>query len=325
MVATLSACAVGCAKQLPQVPSTKEAAAPLHLSPLSDLAPGAGLRWLLVARVGELVQPGALGRPLAELVSAERLDALADLLGFDPRLADEVVVADYGSSTVFLFRVAHDPELVERRFRERVPGEVIRIVHEPRIVRITGTVGKTKRSMVFLDGQAVALEVGGDAYAMAVVGFATKKLHRAKPALASEPLASLAASLVQGESAPPLLLLAPNPAREPWSVGAHGLLELTSAIGVAARPHAEGLSVEIAAVGQYGQRSEPVRERLEATVHDVVLSPLGTLTGVSDPKRPYAYEVSGKRLTVRTQWDAEKLARGLRAATASSIAEIVKK
>lgn len=315
----------GCARAAPPKPPPTDAPRPLHLAPLSDLAPGAGLRWLLVARVGTLVQPNALGRPLAELVSADRLDALTDLLGFDPRLADEVVVADYGASTLFLFRVAHDPELVERRFRERVPGEVSRTVHEPRVVRIAGTVGKTRRSMVFLDGQAVALEVGGEAYAKAVVGFATEKLHRAKPALATEPLSSLAASFTREGAPPPLLVLCPNPAKEPWSVGAHGLLEVTSAVGVAARPHDDGLAIELSAVGQYGERPEPVRERLEATVRDVVRSPLGSLTGVAEPKAAYSYEVTPERVTVRARWDAVKIALGLRAATSASIAEIVKK
>lgn len=315
----------GCAKPTPAVPVAKAAAPPLHLSPLSDLAPAAGLRWFLAARVGTLVQPHALGRPLAELVSADRLDALSDLLGFDPRLADEVIVADYGASTLFLFRVAHDPELVERRFRERVPGEVTRVVHEPRVVRIAGTVGRTRRSMVFLDGQAVALEVGGEAYAKATVGFATEKLHKAKPALAIEPLASLAASFDKDGASPPLLLLCPNPAKEPWSLGAHGLLEVTSAVGIAARPQDDGLAVELAAVGQYGERPDPVRERVEATVHDVVLSPLGTLTGVAEPKAAYTYEIGRERVTVRARWDAVKIAQGLRAATSATIAEIVKK
>ena len=110
-----------------------------------------------------------------------------------------------------------------------------------------------------------------------------------------------------------------------FELGRSALLEITSAVGIAAEPHDDGLSVELAAVGQFGERPGPVRERLEATVNDVVLSPLGTLTGVSDPRAAYTYEITKERVTVRGHWDAVKIARGLRAATSASIAEIVKK
>jgi hypothetical protein len=313
--------ASGCAPKTAAMAPVGAGPRPLHLSPLADLAPAAGLRFLLVANVGALVQPAALGKALSDLASADRLDALADLLGFDPRLADEAVLADYGASTLFLFRVAHDPEVVERRFRERVPGQVVRIVHEPRIVRITGVVGKTPRSLVFLDERVIALEVGGEGYARAVVGFATEKLHRAHPALSVEPLQTLAAAL--GKQ--PLQLYLPSPAKEPWSVGAHGLLEVTSAVGLAARPTDEGLFVELLATGQYGDAASPVRARLEATVRDVVTSPLGSLTGVVEPRAAYTYDVTPERLRVTTTWDAARIAKGLRNATSASIAEIVSK
>ena len=50
-------------------------------------------------------------------------------------------------------------------------------------MRVSGNVGRTTRSTVFLDGRVVALEVGGESYARAAVGFASGKLHKAKPAL----------------------------------------------------------------------------------------------------------------------------------------------
>ena len=314
----------GCAPSAPKVASVPEAPAGLHLSPLSDLAPAGGLRWIVLARAGELVQPAALGRPLAEILAVERLEALAELLGFDARLADDVVVADYGTSTLFLFRVAHDPEIVERRFRERIPGEIVRVVHEPRIVRVTGAVGRSVRSLVLLDGHVVALEIGGESYARAAVGFAREKLRRAKPALETEPLASLVRGLRE-HADPPLLLLAPNPAADPWTKGAHGLLQVTTAVGMAATPKDGALSVELRATGQYGDSLEPVRERLEATVKDLVTSPLGSLTGLREPLSDYAYEVGPERLQVRCTWDALRLAGGLRAATAASLAEIFRK
>jgi hypothetical protein len=303
----------------------------LHLSPLTDLAPAAGLRWLLVARVGELLLPGALGKQVDELIDAEKLTALSDMLGFDPRLADEVVVADYGASTLFLFRVAHDPEVVERRFRERVPTAVTRVVHEPRIVRVSGAIGKTQRSLVFLDGQVIALEVGGEEYARAVVGFARERLHRAHPALVGAPLGPLLEALTeQAPAPPPLFGVFPQPGEKGWSQGAHGLLQVTTAVGISARiltkpptSKQRGLAIELVALGPFGQDAGPVRERLVATVRDVVTSALGSLLGLDAPLEAYAYEVTPERLTVRCTWDAGRLATGLGAVTARTIHDIV--
>jgi hypothetical protein len=307
---------------------------PLHLGPLSDLVPAAGLRGLLAVRLGELLLPASLGKFVDDLIEPDKLAALADLLGFDPRLADEVLVADYGASTLFLFRVAHDPEVVERRFRERVPGGVTRVQHEPRIVRLSGAVGKTLRSLVFLDAQVIALEVGGETYAQAVVAFATGRLHRARPALVTAPLGPLVDVLVGKKPAPPLLALFPRPGEQGWSTGAHGLLAVTTAVGLTASvvtptgtgagtDRSRGLSLELVALGSFGDDGARVRERLVGTVRDVVTSGLGSLLGLDEPTEPYVYEVTPERLGVRCTWDAGHLAHGLRAVTARSIRDIV--
>lgn len=292
-----------------------------------------------MARVGELLLPSQLGKFIDQMIEADKLAALADTLGFDPRLADELVVADYGASTLFLFRVAHDPEVVERRFRERVPVGVTRVVHEARVVRVGGKVGTTQRSLVFLDGQVIALEVGGELLAKAVVGFAEERLHRARPALSVAPLASLAEALAPRDKAlkpPPLVMMFPQPNEKGWSHGAHGLLEVTTAVGISASTlsspsppsadeQARALSIELVALGAFGEDAGPVRERLVGTVRDVVTSGLGGLLGLDRPidDHGYTYEVTPERLTVRAAWDTTRLATGLRRITAPTIRDVV--
>lgn len=292
---------------------------PLHLEPLSDLVPSAGLEWLVLARPAELFRAPNLRLPLGLLVPPAGLERLADYTGFDLRLADELALASDGRSTIYLVRVAHDQALVEERFRERLTDEPPSVREGSSVVRVSGTAGEAPRSFAALGGAVVAFETGEPGLLRAAIAFARGRLKRARPALATEPLGSLARRL--GDA--PLRLYALNPARDPWPKGAHGLLERGLAAGLVAWPSPEGpLKVRGALAGTWDDPPTSALGRLEATLRDVGRSAIGRLTAFNEPVVPFSFRGDRDVIEVEGALDAAKLAEGLHAMTSARLDEL---
>ncbi len=278
--------------------------------------PSAGLEWLLLARPAELFR--ALRLPLGLLVPPAGLDRLAAYTGFDLRLADELALASDGRSTLYLARVAHDPALVEARFRERLTDEPPQAREGSSVVRVSGRAGEARRAFADLGGSVVAFETGEPGLLRVAVAFARGRLKRARPALSAEPLASLARRL--GDA--PLRFFALNPARDPWPKGARGLLERALAAGLVASPAPEGLKVRGAAAGTWDNPPSSALGRLEATLRDLGRSSLGRLTAFGEPVVPFAFRGDRDVIEVEGALDAAKLAEGLHAMTSARLDEI---
>ncbi|HEU4405116.1 MAG TPA: hypothetical protein VFS43_07485 [Polyangiaceae bacterium] len=292
---------------------------PLHLEPLADLVPSAGLEWLVLARPSELYRSPNLRLPLGLLVPPAGLERLADYTGFDLRLADELALASDGRSTLYLVRVAHDPALVEARFRERLTDEPPGVREGSSVVRVSGSAGEARRSFAALGGSVVAFETGQPGLLRAAIAFARGRLKRARPALSAEPLASLARRL--GDA--PLRLYAVNPAREPWPKGAHGLLERAIAAGLVAAPSPDGsLRVRGALAGTWDDPPSSALGRLEATLRDVGRSAIGRLTSFGEPLVPFSFRGDRDVIEAEGALDAGKLAGGLHAMTSARLDEL---
>ncbi len=311
-LAALPACGGGGKPPLPPTPPPE----PLHLDPLVDLVPSAGLEWLVVARPAELFR--ALRLPLNLLVPPSGLERLASYTGFDLRLADELLLASDGRSTLYLVRVAHDPALVEARFIERLTDEPVRVREGSSVVRVSGHAGAAHRSFAALGGSVVAFETGQPGLLRAAVAFARGRLKRARPALGAEPLASLARRL--GDA--PLRLYAVNPSRDAWPRGAHGLLQRALAAGLVASPSPEGLRLRGAALGTWDDPPSSALGRLEATLHDLGRSSLGRLTAFGEPLVPFSFRGDRDVIEAEGALDAAKLAEGLHAMTSARLDEL---
>jgi hypothetical protein len=296
---------------------------PLAVDPLSGLIAAGGLDWLVAARVAELGRNSALGKPLGLLLPPANLDQLADHLGFDLRLADELLIAGFGPVTLYVLRVAHDPAVVERLFRDRLTGEIERSVEAPNLVRTSGVLGATHRGLATLEPGVLAFEVGkaSDEASKrsplrAVVGFALGKLKKAHRALDSDPLKPLATRL--GDA--PLRLFFPSPA-DAWK-GAHGLLDRATAAGVAITPTPQGLRLRALLTGAWDDPPTVALRRLTQTADDIASSPLGRLTGLDHPiERP---SLGGDREAIHLEVlvDAMKVAEGLQAATSAELRDL---
>ena len=188
---------------------------------------------------------------------------------------------------------------------------------EGRVVRLSGTIGATPRALADLDEAVIAMELGPRGPLVAAIAFAEQKLKRAKPALAAEPLTTLAARL--GDA--PMRILAPSPARSGWQ-GAHGLLARATAVGVALTPRPDGLLVRGTLLGAFDDPPTEALVRLSKTAVDVAESPLGHLLSLDRPVVPLATGGDRDALRAELVLDPAKVAAGLRAATSAQLTEI---
>jgi hypothetical protein len=316
-LAALPAAMAGCASAAPSPLPPPAPPAPLHLDPLAGLFPAGGLDWIASVRPGELLRAQPLGQALSTLLPPENLDRLAAHLGFDPRLADQIVTAGYGASTLYALRVAHDPHEVEARFTERMTGTIERATDGPGVVRLTSTLGTKRRAMAVLEQSVLLFEIGPGDRLRAAVAFAQGKLKKARPALQAEPLAQLARRL--GDA--PALLLAPASSDSPLK-GAHGLIEKAAAAGVAATPSPEGLRLRGLVLGAWDDPPTEALHRLGLTLGDLARSPVGHLIGLGEPLSPWTYGGDRDAIHVEGALDPLRLAQGLRAATSAELNEL---
>ena len=308
--AALPACS-GAPSPAPRPPAPSVS---LHLDPLTDLAPAGGLEVLAVFRWREVLR--ALDGPARRLLASDGLDALRTQLGVDPRQIEELVVASYGSSTLYLLRVPHDPREVERLFTRRLTGEITRGNEGPGVVRLAGTIGTTPRALATFLPDVLALEVGPPGPLRASIAFAQGRLKKARPALAAPPLDVLAPRLPDA----PWKLYFPAP---PASVGgAHGLLDRAAAAAFALTPDDTRLRLHAALLGAWGDPPDEARRRLDLTVRDVTSSPLGHLTGLDEPLDAYRSGGDSELLTLDGAVDLSRLAQGLHDITKASMAEL---
>lgn len=312
LLLALAGSALACAPPAP--PRPPRAVPRLHLDPLTDLIAAGGLDSLAVVRWSALLR--ALDAPLGLLMTPSGLDTLGRYLGFDPRSIEELLVASYGATSLYVLRVSHNPEDVERLFRERLTGEVTRSSEGPGAVRVQGRIGNVPRGIATLLPDVVAYEVGPAGPLKAVVAFAQEKLKKARPALRTGPLEPLTARL--GDA--PLRLFFPSPAAS-WQ-GAHGLLERASAAGVALTPQGGDLALKAVLLGAWDDPPAEALRRLDLTVADVTSSGLGRLTGLDAPTAAYRTSGDAEQITVTGSIDATRLARGLRDITRASLTEL---
>lgn len=300
----------------------------LKIEPLTDLVPAAGLLWLLDLRPQELMTSDAFRPALAEVVPDERFLAFASRHGgIDPRAATELVVAGYPDAALTIAQVRLDPGSVEAAFRARaisVDGRAI----EGDVIRTWGMVGSDREQLAILGRDAAALEKGHLGPLRASIAFAEGKLHRSLPALRAEPLAR-AAELLGSASA---RAFAPGPFEGEWATGLGGLLRASTAAAVGAWPRGTAnLFLRVVLLGAWGTEAPAAADRLRAAFDVLANDPLGKLMGMDHPaEAARTGHVLGEGpqnndgITLEVTLDALSLARGLQAATAGTVADIMR-
>lgn len=295
--------------------------APLLLDPIEDLAPAAGLEWIVIANPQEILGAKALQPELGKLFPEFRFDAFQRSSAIDLRKVRRVVVASYPSSVLFLIGGVADPIQAERRFRERLMTDIVRTEHRDDVVQVAGKLGSGEvRALAALLPDVVVIESGGTKYAKAACLHALGKLKRSSPALKSPGLPALVERLGQA----PLRAFAPGPFLGEWEKGLHGLLGAATAAAGAVRITPVGtLQASCALSGEWGDRAEAASLRLEQSWRDLANSGFGRLTDLEHPVQPTLPTHAPDAASLTVEVDAHRFLEGLRAAVSARIEEIM--
>jgi hypothetical protein len=300
------------------------AAPPLRLQPLTDLVPAAGLVWLVHAQPGALYRQATMGAALDVALAPERFEAFARRHGgVDLRGAAEVTVAGFPDTTLALARLPVEPARIEKAFTEEAAAVEGR-ASEQGITRLWGTVHGERQQVALLGRDAVAVEWGRFGPLQAACYFAQGKLHRARPALRSDPLSAAAERL--GDA--PVRGFAPGPFEGAWAAGLGGLLRAATALGAAARAvevagAGPALELTLVLLGAWGAGWSAAAERLGAAFSVLSEDPFGRLTRLNRPQAGPAVTGDPAALRLVVAVDPVALARGIRDATDASVAAIM--
>lgn len=303
---------------------------PLVIPSLDGLVPLAGMRWLVVARPKDITAISWLEPSIAMLLDKERLDASALQMGFDLRKLSEAVWAGYHTqpdaedASFQLVRHTNDPLAIERLFRDRLTADVVRREDDPRVVRVSGRIGKTVHVFAGAGRDVACLQQDGSADrgpCRVASLLALGKLKRTKSVFEDEAMRVLAKRF---ETAP-LRIFAPGPFEGELARGARGLLAAATAVGAAFRPTArETLSLEIAVAGDFTTSASEASRKLEASWEDLAARPLGHLLGLDTPLAPAFPTYAPDHVAFVVELDPRKLAQGLADATSNQIRDIMR-
>jgi hypothetical protein len=239
-----------------------------------------------------------------------------------------LIVASYPEAVLTMAEVLFDPAHVEAAFAAQalaVEGRAI----EGDVIRTWGTITPgpeaTREQLAMLGLEAVALEKGHLGPLRAALAFAQGKLHRSLPALRAEPLRRAAALL--GDA--PARAFAPGPFESEWASGLGGLLRASTAAAVSMWPRGSengtaNLFFRVVLLGAWDADAPAAAERLRAAFDVLANDPLGKLMGVDHPVQSPRTTGSPDALVLEVSLDALSLARGLRAATAGTVADIMR-
>jgi hypothetical protein len=326
----LAASASGCGPTAPPAPPPPPPV-PLHLSPACDLAPSAGLEWLVDARPREIAEIPDLIPAVSTVIPEARFRAFAEGHGgVDLRGMKELCVARYRDAQLVVARGPLDPARVERAFADRVtraPSRAIDVPNPP-VVRLGGEIAGAPERLVLFGREALALETGAPGAPPGIDGrvariaeaFALGKLHRAAPALRGAALAKAAAVL--GDA--PLRAFAPGPFEGETARGLGGLLRAATAVAASARfagPPAR-IALRLVLTGAW-QKDGPAAERLAAAAHVIAESALGHLLGVNEPLATPVVRATEDALVLDAVVDGNALARGLHDALDAEVSDIL--
>jgi hypothetical protein len=305
---------------------------PLHLQPITDLAPAAGLRWLIAARPRDVAQVATLIPAIEQIVPSERFRAFAERNGgVDLRAPSEIVVARYDDSTLWLVHTAIDPARVEQAFGARLLHVDGRSIDRPTtdplasIVRTWGSFGGDQEQLVLFGREALGLDIGRSDPLRAAELFAMERLKRASPALRTDPLRQAARLL--GDA--PLLAFAPGPFTGEAAGGLGGLLGAATAVAGGARivdagnADRPGLAITVVLLGAWGNDGQAAADRLLSAFGVLADSGIGRLLGARSPIAPARVRASPEALTLEVTIDAFTLAAGLHDATGATVDAIM--
>jgi hypothetical protein len=324
LTTTLVIFASGCGpKPIPPPPAPPPV--PLHLESACELAPSAGVEWVVDAKPRALAEIADLIPVIGLVVPEARFASFAATHGgVDVRQITDLCVAKYKDAFLTVARTPLDPVRVEKEFADRVThpgGRSVDVVNPP-VVRVWGEVNGEAQQLVVFSRELVALEQGRAGPVRATESFALGKLRRASPVLRG---AALTAAVRHVGDAP-LRAFAAGPFEGDVAQGLGGLMRASTAVGVSAQfaGAPAKVAVKIVLTGAWGKDAPAAAERLAAAVNVVAESPFGRLLGLNHPLVPPRVRGEDDALFVEVTLDAMVVARGLHDALDAEIGDIMR-
>jgi hypothetical protein len=300
-------------------PATPKAVAPkLHVGPLTDYVPAAGLRWMITGTPRSIAQNPQFSEDLALLLPAEHLDAFARGSGVDLRRVETGLIAGFDLGTLYAFTPPGGSAAnIVARFRERIVSGEQHVFPHPEVERAYGLIGNTPELLVRVGDHLIAIATHDPTPARVVEAFARERLKSSPSALRGAALSTL--------SVPPAdavaTFYAPGPFSGDWSRGARGLLAqaLAARVSLVPRPpHRARFIIELA-----GDFPPSGADELAKAFGDLGTSTLGKLLGLDQAETTPSVHERDNRLLLEVDLELAPIARGLRAAVVSDVWEIM--
>lgn len=321
-MAALVVAAFGCGARPPPPPAGPPPVA-LHLEPACDLAPSAGLEWIVEAKPRTVAEIPDLIPVIALVVPEARFAAFtASHGGVDVRQITDLCVAKYKGAVLSVARTPIDPQRIEKTFTDRVThaGGRTLDVSNPPVVRAWGEVNGEAQQVVTFGREVVAHEQGKPGPIRAAEAFAQGKLRRASPALRGT-----LARAVELTGDAPVRAFAPGPFEGEMAQALGGLVRASTAVGISARfaGAPAKIALRVVLTGAWGKDAPAAADRLAAAVHVISESPFGRLLGLHAPVAPPQIRGTDDALVVEVTIDGTALARGVHDALDAEIGEIM--
>jgi hypothetical protein len=294
---------------------------------LTDLLTAAGLGWLVLMRPKRLAETAWLEPSIARVLRKERIELLARATGVDLREVVELALAGYGDGSImWLLRHSGAPLETERKFRDRLTGNVERAERGHQLVRVWGDIGQSPHGFVSIGRDVVGFQYGGSkdkGPARIAILYANGELRRIGTALADPALGHIDLAL----GLTPVKVMLAGPFEGDLGRGARGLLAAADGVGASLAPtDRASLDLALIVAGDYGAEADrdEALALLEASWRDVVAADLGHLLGLDRAKgQAHAFAVP-LGLALRVELDAALLFDGLAAATVDSVRDIMR-
>lgn len=273
---------------------------------------------MLVGSPKRVAENAAFRDAISVLLPAERLDGFAAGSGVDLRKVESALVAGFDFGTLYAVEpsVGTVPRIVSR-FRERIVSGERRHLPHPLVERITGIIGSTPETLVRVDQRLIAIAVGDPTPARVVEAFARKKLQSSPTALRGAALSTL--------EPPPAgsvaTFYAPGPFSGEWARGARGLLADALALSISVVPLEAGRARFVVQVA--GDFPASGADELTSALADLAASPMGKLLGLDQSATPPLVHERAHSLSLDAELDLGPIARGLHAAVAADVWQIM--
>lgn len=279
---------------------------PLHLGPLTDYVPAAGLRWLIVAEPRYFFEHPALQEFWQRQLGEGRLAAFARATGVDLGRTRHALAAGFDLGTLYMVDGSGWVSPPDEPFTERLAGS--ELVHRPHpgIWRVTGLAGSTPETLVRVQEQLVAVAVRDPTPARVVELIARGRAQRVTRALDGAALGGLPAELRAGG---PLAAYVLGPFEGRWVAEGRGMLAAAHSLALVAQLGPDGVRLSLAVAGYW----DPERDvaALRSLWQAAAESALGRSVGLDRPLAAPAIAAESAALVLRVTLPLEHVLHGL--------------